>query len=149
MTPPQARKVPSPDDVPAVAREIWLIMSDLVLDNGRRRDVTEALGLNFARTRLLRRIAHKPMTMGEIASALEIDRPNATVLVDDLEAQTLVQRRPHPTDRRATVVEATRSGKRMAKRADDILSTPPPQLSSLDPDDLAALRRILGSLSTG
>ena len=86
--------------------------------------------------------------MGDLAAALGIDRPNATVLVDDLEEQGLVRRRPHPTDRRAKMVEATHKGKRLAKRANDILGTPPTALSTLGAEDLEALRRVLTSLSS-
>jgi DNA-binding MarR family transcriptional regulator len=118
-------------------------MSDLVLDHSRRRDVSDALGMSFGKARAVRRVARTPMSMGELAAALNIDPPNATVLVDDLEAAGLVRRRPHPTDRRAKVVEATRKGKAMARRADEILATPPPALAELDAADLDALRRIL------
>src|SRR3954465_2419519 len=89
---------------PDLSREVWLLMSDLVLDHQRRRAVSEAVGLSFSRTRAVRRVAAEPMSMGELAAALGIDRPNATVLVDDLERQGLVRRRPHPTDRRAKMV---------------------------------------------
>jgi DNA-binding MarR family transcriptional regulator len=129
------------------ARELWLLISDLVLDNARRRDVSEALGMSFGRARALRRLARQPMSMGEFAAALDIDPPNATVVVDELESLKLARRRPHPTDRRAKLVEATRKGKDLARRADAILSTPPPALSELSSDDLEALRRILGSVA--
>ena len=124
-------------------REVWMLMSDLVLDNMRRRAVSEALGMSFGRARAIRRLAREPLSMGEFAAALDIDPPNATVLVDDLEAQGLVRRRAHPTDRRARLVEATRRGKALAKRADDILATPPAALSALPDEDLEALQRIL------
>ena len=124
-------------------RGIWMLMSDLVLDNMRRREVSEALGMSFGRARAIRRLAREPLSMGELAAALGIDPPNATVLVDDLEAQGLVRRRAHPTDRRAKVVEATRKGKTLARRADDILATPPAALSALSGDDLDTLHRIL------
>jgi DNA-binding MarR family transcriptional regulator len=130
-------------------REVWLLMSDLVLDNQRRREVSEALGMSFGRSRAIRRLARRPMSMGELAAILGIDPPNATVLVDDLEAQGLVRRRPHPTDRRAKLVETTRKGKELARRADAILATPPPELSALGPDDLEALRRILERVRAG
>jgi DNA-binding MarR family transcriptional regulator len=125
------------------AREVWMLMSDLVLDNERRREVADALGISFGRARTVRRVARRPMSMGELAAALGIDPPNATVVVDDLESMGLVRRRPHPTDRRAKVVEATRKGKEMARRAEAILATPPPALSGLSTEDLEALRRIL------
>ena len=132
--------MPERDDV---ARDAWLLMSDLVLDNQRRREVADALGMSFGRSRALRRLARRPMSMRELADALGIDPANATGLVDDLEAQGLVRRGPHPTDRRAKVVEATRRGKTLARRADAILGTPPPGLSALPARDLDALRRIL------
>ena len=133
------------DAAAPTAREVWLLMSDLVLDNTRRREVSEALGMSFGRTRAIRLLARRPMSMREFAGALGIDPPNATVVVGDLESQGLVRRRPHPTDGRAKVVEATRKGKDMARRADAILATPPPALSALSTDDLKTLRRILES----
>jgi DNA-binding MarR family transcriptional regulator len=127
----------------ATPRDVWLAMSDLVLDNTRRREVSEALGLSFGRTRAIRRLARGPLSMGDLAAAMGIDPPNATVLVDDLEELGLVRRRPHPTDRRAKVVEATRKGKALARQADAILATPPPGLAGLDTADLETLAGIL------
>lgn len=138
-----SRRDPASD----LSREVWTLMSELVLDHQRRRQVSEAVGLSFSRTRALRRVAHEPMSMGELATALGIDRPNATVLVDDLEGQGLVRRRPHPTDRRAKMVAATPKGKKLAKRADEILGTPPAALSTLGGEDLEALRRVLTSIA--
>jgi DNA-binding MarR family transcriptional regulator len=124
-------------------REVWRLMSELVLDHQRRRAVTEAVGLSFYRARALRRVARRPMTMGELADMLEIDRPNVTAVVDDLETRGLVRRMPHPTDRRAKLVEATRKGMTLASRAEDILGTPPATLASLPKSDLETLREIL------
>ena len=125
------------------ARDVWLLMTDVVLDNTRRREVSDALGMSFGRTRAIRRLARRPMSMRELAEAMGIDPPNATVLVSDLEAQGLVRRKPHPTDGRAKVVEATRKGKALARKADEILATPPAALSELPAEDLETLRRIL------
>jgi DNA-binding MarR family transcriptional regulator len=133
--------------VAVTPRDVWLLMSDLVLDNQRRREVSDALGISFGRARALRLLTRQPMSMGELAAALGIDPPNVTGVVDDLESLGVARRRPHPTDRRAKVVEATRKGKDMARRADAILGTPPPALSALSTDDLEALRRILTSVA--
>jgi DNA-binding MarR family transcriptional regulator len=146
MSAPDAEDAARRDAAAATLREVWLLMADLVLDNERRREVSDALGISFGRARTVRRLARQPMSMGELAAALGIDPPNATVIVDDLESLGLARRRPHPTDRRAKVVEATRKGKDMARRAETILATPPPALSALSPDDLEALRRILASV---
>ena len=131
----------------ATAQDVWLLMSDIVLDNTRRREVAEALGMSFGRTRAIRRLARAPMSMRELADAMGIEAPNATTLVADLEAQGLVSRRPHPTDGRAKVVEATAKGKQLARQANAILATPPAALAALSPEDLAALHRILACVT--
>lgn len=136
------------DAAAAAAREVWSLMSDLVLDNQRRREVAEKVGVSFGRTRAVRRLARRSMSMREFATAMGIDPPNATVVVDDLESLGLVRRRPHPTDGRAKVVEATRKGRELARRANAILATPPPALTALGTDELETLRRILAGVRT-
>jgi hypothetical protein len=55
---------------PDAAREVWLLMTDLVLDNTRRREVSDALGMSFGRTRAIRRLARAPMSMRELLRRL-------------------------------------------------------------------------------
>jgi DNA-binding MarR family transcriptional regulator len=47
----------------------------------------------------------------EIATRMGIDRTTMVALVDGLEGKQLVQRRPHPHDRRRNVVELTAAGR--------------------------------------
>jgi DNA-binding MarR family transcriptional regulator len=120
------------------ADEAWEIMRELVLDNERRREVSDALGMSFARAKALRRIYKAPSTMGELATFLGIDAPYMTIVVDDLERQGLVERKPHPTDRRAKLVETTARGK-----------LAPTELAALPEDELAALLRGLRAIRPG
>jgi DNA-binding MarR family transcriptional regulator len=120
-----------------------MMMSDVVLDQHRSREVAEAVGVSFGRMRAVRRLARRPMSMSELALALNIDKPNATTVVDDLETLGLVRRTPHPTDRRAKIVEATPEGAKLAARADEILGTPPDALAELGRDTLNELRDAL------
>jgi hypothetical protein len=46
-------------------RAAWALMTDLVVNNERRRQVSDALGMSFTRTRAIRRVAKGPMPMGE------------------------------------------------------------------------------------
>ena len=132
-----------PGGAPATPASVWSTLCDLVLDNHRRREVTEALGLSFGRIRALRRVARRPVSMKELGTALGIDAPYTTVVIDDLESQDLVRRRAHPTDRRAKMVEVTRKGRVLARQADAILATPPPGLQALAAADVEQLSTML------
>lgn len=129
-----------------IASEAWQSMADLVLNNERRREVSEQVGLSFGKIRALRRIARRPMPMSELASLLTVDPPNLTSLVDDLEGAGLVERQAHPTDRRVKLVVATAEGAALAHEADEILARPPASLCGLPAGDLRDLVRILGQL---
>ena len=135
-----------PAEAMSPADEAWDIMRELVLDNERRREVTDALGMSFARAKALRRIYKEPSTMGELATTLGIDPPYMTIVVDDLERQGLVERKPHPTDRRAKLVETTARGQEAARRARTILSRPPAELTALPEAELAALLHALRAI---
>jgi DNA-binding MarR family transcriptional regulator len=128
------------------ARQAWQAMADLVLNNVRRREVSEEVGLSFGKIRALRRIARRPMPMSELAALLTVDPPNLTPIVDDLEHAGLVERQPHPTDRRVKLVVATPEGATLARRADEILARPPTSLRELPAADLESLERILAKL---
>jgi DNA-binding MarR family transcriptional regulator len=128
------------------ARYAWRVMSRLVLDDDRKLAVSQALGLSFARVRALRRLAPEPLTMRALAEKLKADPPYVTLIVDDLEERGLVERRPHPDDRRAKLVSLTRAGRAAVTKAEKILDAPPAALAALPADDLAALVRILDRL---
>jgi DNA-binding MarR family transcriptional regulator len=125
------------------AREVWRTMSDLVLNNERKREVSAETGLSFGKTRALRRIVERPLPMGELAVLLGVDPPNLTTVIDDLERAGLVQRQNHPTDRRIMLVVATDAGAKLARQAVQILDRPPAGLSELSAADLGTLSQFL------
>ena len=124
-------------------REAWHAMSDLVLNNERRREILEQTGLNFGKMRALRRVAVRPMPMRELAEQLAVDPPNLTPMVDELERLGLVERRAFPSDRRVKLVAATPKGAALAQRAEEILDRPPVGLVDLAPEELDILLQIL------
>jgi DNA-binding MarR family transcriptional regulator len=70
-------------------------------------------GLTTARTHLLWVLHHfGPSNQQAVAAALRVSPRNVTGLVDALEAGGFVERRPHPSDRRATLVTLTEQGTR-------------------------------------
>src|SRR5580658_9188836 len=129
------------------ARSAWQAMAGLVLDNQRRREVNEKTGVSFGSMRALRRIAGRPMPMRELAGLLAMEPPNLTAVIDDLEHSGLVERHPHPTDRRVKLVVATPKGAALARRAEKILDRPPAGLLDLPADELETLVRILARAS--
>jgi DNA-binding MarR family transcriptional regulator len=63
-----------------------------------------------------------PLSQQEAARQLGIDRTTMVALVDGLEAKGLVERHPHPADRRKNMVELTAAGRdtrRLATKASD------------------------------
>jgi DNA-binding MarR family transcriptional regulator len=77
----------------------------------------ESSGVSPARVRLLGSLHCKgPQIMCGLGDELGVTARNVTTLVDGLEAEGLVRRTPHATDRRATVVELTPQGFEMAER---------------------------------
>ena len=75
-------------------------------------------GLTYARLRLLQALhCGGPAIMRDLGVQLGVSPRNMTAMVDALEEAQLVVRRPHPTDRRATLVELSPSGAREAEQA--------------------------------
>lgn len=74
-------------------------------------------GLSPARAEMLF-VLHEggPVVQRQLSEALRCTPRHITTLVDDLEAEGLVMRRPHPSDRRATLVVLTERGAAAAAR---------------------------------
>ncbi len=105
-------------------------------------------GMTYARMRLLGALhCHGPQIMTSISDELGVTRRNVTALVDALEEEGLVCRRPHPTDRRATVIEMTDRGVRtMDRMYDEHRSEVAGLFRDLSEKDRRELARLLGSL---
>jgi DNA-binding MarR family transcriptional regulator len=71
-------------------------------------------GVSFARMKLLGVLHRGSKIMSEVSEELGVTPRNVTALVDALEAEGLVRRVPHATDRRATVIELTEAGAKYA-----------------------------------
>jgi DNA-binding MarR family transcriptional regulator len=105
-------------------------------------------GMSYARMRLLGALHCKgPQIMSSISEELGVTRRNVTALVDALEEEGLVRRKPHPTDRRATVIEMTGRGERTMDRLYDEHRAAVAELfEGLDEEDRKELTRMLGAM---
>ena len=82
--------------------------------------VLRPLGLTFARYELLMLLLFTRtgmLPMGKIGARLQVHAASITNAVDRLEADALVQRRPHPSDGRTTLARITPAGKSAARQA--------------------------------
>ena len=131
---------------PDTASRVWTALHESVTGQDRRRALHAALDLGPGKVEVLIKLADGPMTLREIARAVDVDPPAATVGIDKLEARGLVHRTPHPDDNRRKLVHLTDAGRDAARRAQAILTEPPAELASLDADDLARLDEILTRL---
>ncbi len=71
-------------------------------------------GLSAAKLSVLRELCQEsePLTLGQLAQRLNCGKSNVTQLVDRLEHEGLVQRVPHPDDRRCIRASITEEGRR-------------------------------------
>jgi DNA-binding MarR family transcriptional regulator len=88
-------------------------LSRQIGDHVRERAVR--LGLTAPQATALRELTG-PMTMRELAERMSCEPSNATFVADKLEAQGLIERRPHPTDRRAKQLALTPEGTALRER---------------------------------
>jgi DNA-binding MarR family transcriptional regulator len=81
--------------------------------------------------------------MVRIGERLQVHPASVTNAVDRLEGQRFVQRTPHPTDRRTTLVAITETGRAVAGRATDELNATVFAEPGLAPHDVEQLVDVL------
>jgi DNA-binding MarR family transcriptional regulator len=102
---------------------------------------------SYARMRLLYELhCDGPQRMADLAGALEVTPRSITALVDRLEADGLVRRGAHPTDRRATIITLTDDALAAVERSMEHQAAIAELFGSLSADDRAALVRITSDL---
>jgi DNA-binding MarR family transcriptional regulator len=86
----------------------------------RMDEVLAPFELTFARYELLMLLSFTrtgSLPLGKIGERLQVHPTSVTSAVGRLEGQGLVERKPHPTDGRATLVEITPSGRNLVEKA--------------------------------
>ncbi|MFB7712271.1 MarR family winged helix-turn-helix transcriptional regulator [Streptomyces sp. NPDC056105] len=133
----------TPPEPQAIAeRELCGLVNGLaqqIADHVRERAV--ALGLTAPQATALREMTG-PMSMRELAERMSCEPSNATFVIDKLEKQGLVERRAHPTDRRAKHLVLTEEGVSLRGRLLELLTQDSP-LAGLGPEQQRALQGLL------
>ncbi|WP_341955686.1 MarR family transcriptional regulator [Microbacterium sp. LWH13-1.2] len=89
-----------------------------------------------------------PSTQQTLAALCEVTPRNITALVDALEGSGHVRRTPHPSDRRAVLVELTPAAvETMARMQEEHTQLNETLLNAIAPDDRAAVERGLTAVA--
>jgi len=124
-----------------LAGEVWQsLLGYFFAHQGTTMGIAQELGLTPGHLKALFVLdAEQPRAMGEIAEALMCDPSNATWLVDRLDERELIERRPHPSDRRVKTVVLTPAGAKLKRHIIERMSQAPPDLTALDRAELEQL----------
>jgi MarR family transcriptional regulator, organic hydroperoxide resistance regulator len=113
-----------------------------IQSNGRQRDRVGRLGLTVAQASALRELT-APMISNELAERMGCEPSNATPVIDTLERQKLLERRPHPTDRRAKQLTLTAAGVARREELLKALTDEEPLLVGLTGEEQATLESLV------
>ena len=116
-----------PPRVPAVAQQFGLSPKQLVL--------------------IWRLSPGSTVSMRAMGDKLSCDASFMTGMVDRLEEDGLIERRPDPGDRRVTLIALTEKGVEFRERALAALHEPPDEFDALDRDELDQLATLLGKVT--
>jgi DNA-binding MarR family transcriptional regulator len=108
-------------------------------------------GTSVSRLRALRTLATaaEPMRMRDLSDVLGLAARTVTSMVDALEREGLVERLPHPTDRRAFLLTLTDRGRSCHAEAEEIdREALAVATGGLTAEDRTRLRELLGVLRT-
>lgn len=106
-------------------------------------------GASVPRMKLLNAIhCHGPQKMADLAGRLDTTPRNVTAIVDGLEAEGLVRRTPHPTDRRVTLVELTCSRENVTAQFGSYQRSIVDLFADLDETERQTLLRLMADLRT-
>jgi DNA-binding MarR family transcriptional regulator len=123
------------------AKQAWTLIRQFVDGHSRHNDLKEALGfsLGAGRGKVLFQLRVGPLTHGQLAELNRTTGPYVSLIVDKLEERGLVQRGPHPDDRRRKLVSLTPSGLDAIATAEAILYRPPAAITTLTDEELSQL----------
>ncbi len=112
-------------------------------------DVLRPRALTFARYEVLMLLLFSragALPLSKVGARLQVHPTSVTNAVDRLEAQGLVRRVPHPTDRRTTLAEILEAGRQVAVEATAELNAAVFSQPHLEPADARRLVEVLRRL---
>lgn len=105
------------------------------------------IALSLRQYRMLERLTERPHRTGELATVSGVTQPTASAAIASLQTRGLVDRKPDPLDRRATLIEISDSGRQILATAKarvlQRLMVVTAEMTAEDAQELAALQPIL------
>jgi len=86
------------------------------------------------------------LPLAQVGKLLQVHQTSITNLVDKLEAQGLLQRKPHPTDRRSTIAQMTPAGKALLRKAIKRLNADLFPKLGLSPEEVRLLIAVMAKM---
>jgi DNA-binding MarR family transcriptional regulator len=112
--------------------------------HGRMQEVCSGIGLAPGVMKMLFQLEPgRGVPMRDLADRSGFDASYLTGLADALEERGLLERRPHPTDRRVKMLVLTDKGVRARDRAQQLLYETPPSFDALTAIEQRQLRDLL------
>lgn len=142
-------KPPTPEE--AAALELWAALHRTsCLLRGQMRPLFATWDLSGAQCHVLRMLAQadgEALTLSQISERLLVSNGNTTGIVDKLEEAGLVQRVPHPADRRAILLQLTPAGATLSAEIHPVFRRRVTELlGALTPAEKQQLGALLGKL---
>jgi DNA-binding MarR family transcriptional regulator len=131
------------------SRPLADVLVDFVqtFDTWSRRAAVANARESVPRLRLLYELhCNGPRKMADLAESLGVTPRNVTALVDGLEAESLVRRVAHPSDRRVTMVEITGGATEVEQQFRSFRAAIEGLLGGLSEADRRTLERVLPAL---
>ncbi len=107
-----------------------------------------ARGLNRTQAIVLTALHHHPgLQVQQLSDPAGVEPANVTRTIQSLERRGLLERRPHPTDGRASIFYLTDSGEKQARTLSDAVDEVSSEmLRGIEPENLRVLERTLDTL---
>jgi len=120
----------------------------LALDAWMKKASVTSAGESVARLRLLNELhCNGPRKMADLADSLGVTPRNVTALVDALEAEEMVRRTAHPTDRRITMVEITGGSASVEQQVDALRRAIADLFDGVSDHERAAFAKVLSRIN--
>lgn len=136
---------PTAGDAATLADLMYLVMRR-IWDHAEERLAPHSLTLkhNWALHAL-----DEPMSMSALAERMGVDASYVTTIADQLEERGLIERQPHPTDRRIKSLALTSEGRRLRQQLASELWTDVPALDALTDVERERLATLLAKVAGG